>query len=361
MARPEAGLGGARLAIILAMLVVLLLAPSQAGAAPSEFYGIAQGALDSEDAKGMAAAGVHTERFLLRWKSIEPTRGSFDWSSRDRSIGRLAARGIRPLPFVWGSPSWVGSGALAQPPLNNPGEEQAWQDFLRRAVARYGPGGTYWGAPYHEQFPSAADAPMPVQSWQIWNEPNLKKFFTPGANVDQSAQKYAQLLKLSHDAIVAKDPQAQIVLAGMPGYGDSKAWVFLDHLYPVAGVKSNFDAAALHPYARNIDEFRREIRQFRASMTSHGDGATPLWLTELAWGSGPPDQFGHNVGPSGQEQMLNNAFRLILNNRSAWNIQRVFWFLWRDPAPGSYYAGLCSICGTAGLLKYGRGPKLAFS
>ena len=86
----------------------------------------------------------------------------------------------------------------------------------------------------------------------------------------------------------------------MPGYGDPKAWDFLDDLYDVPGVKDNFDAAALHPYARDIDQFRDAIQQFRAVMTNHGDGATPLWLTELAWGSAPPDQFGINKGLAGQ-------------------------------------------------------------
>ena len=59
-------------------------------------------------------------------------------------------------------------------------------------------------------------------------------------------------------------------------------------------------------------------------MTNHGDADTPLWLTELAWGSGPPDQFGHNMGLAGQQQLLFNSFKLILHRRSDWNIQRVY-------------------------------------
>ena len=184
----------------------------------------------------MAAANVRTERFLLRWKSIEPTQGSFHWAQRNRFIGQLASHGIRPVPFVWGSPDWVGSGALAQPPLNSAADQAAWRDFLQQAVARYGPGGTYWSNTYRRQYGTSAK-PMPIHSWQIWNEPNLKKFFTPGENVDASARKYAQLLQISHDAITSEDPKAEIVFAGMPGYGDSKAWVFLDHVYDVAGVK----------------------------------------------------------------------------------------------------------------------------
>ena len=88
----------------------------------------------------------------------------------------------------------------------------------------------------------------------------------------------------------------------MPGFGDSKAWIFLDNIYAVAGIKNYFDATALHPYARDINEFRSEITMFRASMTNHDDAATALWLTEWGWGSGPPDQFGHNVGLAGQQR-----------------------------------------------------------
>ncbi len=113
--------------------------------------------------------------------------------------------------------------APAQPPTANATVKQEWQNFLRDAVARYGPNGTYWANEYTEQFPGAT--PLPVTSWQVWNEPNLKKYFSPGATVQASAQKYATLLQLSHDAIKAVDPSAMIVLAGMPGQGDSTAWV----------------------------------------------------------------------------------------------------------------------------------------
>ena len=348
-----------RLAIVLTMLAVPLFACSAASAARSEFFGIAQGTLDDQDVQGMEAARVHTERFMLKWRSMEPSRGSYDWGERDHYIGRLAAHGIRSVPFVWGSPQWVGSGVLAQPPISSDADKQAWRDFLKAAVARYGPGGSYWTTDYPEQFPGAA--PLPIQSWQIWNEPNLKKFFSPGQNVQQSAQKYATLLQISHNAIKTGDPQARIVLAGMPAIGDSKAWVFLDNIYQVPGIKSDFDAAALHPYSCGLDGVRSEMLQFRASMTNHADGATPLWVTEFAWGSGPPDRFCKNKGLTGQQQLLSSSFKLFLSRRTEWNLQRVYWFLWRDPATGSGGASLCSICGTAGLLRYNRTAKPAYN
>ena len=347
-----------RLAVTFAALVLFLCAASTAQAARSEFFGIAQGPLDASDVQRIADVGVGTERFMLKWRSVEPTQGSYDWAPRDWLVGALASRGIRSVPFVWGSPEWVNPFS-ARPPVDTASNVQAWRNFLKAAVARYGPGGSYWANGYRQRFGPDA-TPLPIRSWQIWNEPNLSKYFDPGQTVGHAAQKYARLLEISHDAIKSQDPQARIVLAGMPGYGDSTAWKFLDSLYRVSGSRKDFDAAALHPYARSLGQLDEQAEQFRAVMKSHGDRETPLWLTELAWGSGPPDQFGYNKGLTGQRDLLSGAFRLILRQRDAWNVQRIFWYMWHDPPAGSDYAELCSICGTAGLVRHNRTPKPAY-
>ena len=354
-----------RLAVALAALAAM---PSAANAARSEFFGVAQGQfnadgqLDARDLNGMAAKGVRTDRFELGWKSVERTQGSFNWTSTDRFMGALAAHGIRPAPFVWGSPPWIASNP-GRPPIDSAAHVQAWQSFLRAAARRYGPGGTYWGAPYRQQHGAGA-TPVPVYSWQIWNEPNLPKFFNPGGTDAQTIQKYAQLLRISHDAIKSISPGATIVLAGNPGYppsGGLKAWEFLDRLYGIPGAKADFDVAALHPYASTVYDFGQEIQRVRSVMNKHGDRATPLWLTEFGWGSAPPGQFGINQGPTGQAKLLRGAFEAALRNRAAWNVQRLYWFLWRDPAPNSRFAHRCSFCGSAGLLRHDRTAKPAYN
>ncbi|MGH2924962.1 MAG: glycosyl hydrolase [Solirubrobacterales bacterium] len=355
-------------AVVLTALGCLLAAPADAGAVRSEFYGIvqgqfqAEGQLDSQDLQGMASARIRTDRFQLGWKQIEPSRGTYRWDATDAFVGALASKGIRAVPFVWGSPSWVAS-SPGRPPIDTPAHQQAWTEFLQAAVARYGRGGTYWAGPYHQEFGSSA-TPLPIQAWQIWNEPNLKKFFDPSGSNAQLAQKYGTLLKISHDAITAQDPEAQIVLAGNPGYppsGGPKAWEFLNSLYDVPGIKNYFDAAALHPYASDIKHVQIEIQNVRDVMDNHGDHATPLWITEIGWGSAPPDRYGINQGPEGQKEKLSGAYRLILGHRNAWNIQRLFWFLWRDPDPSSAFANRCSFCASAGLHKFDRSNKPAFA
>ena len=174
-------------------------------------------------------------------------------------------------------------------------------------------------------------------------------------------KKYGTLLQLSHSAIKSVDPNAQIVLGGLPGYPNSglRAWDFLRQLYSkVPGAKNDFDAAALHPYGGTIDRVRQQILQTRTAMQHAGDAATPLWISELAWGSAAKDSVGINQGPQGQARMLKNSYKMILTNRSAWNIQRLFWYHWRDPL---HTMASCTFCSSAGMLRNNRSPKPALA
>ena len=329
-----------------------------AAAVPQQdFYAIAQGIsrFDDDDLAMMQSTGVGLERFLLDWALVEPEEGSADWP--DDEIGALASHGIRTMPFIWGTPKWIAQ-TTNEPPINTPEQEQAWQDWLTSAVDRYGPGGTYWSEDYREEYGDDAK-PQPIRAWQVWNEPNLKKFFVPGKDLDESVEKYARLLEISQDAIRAQDPKAQVILAGLPGYGDVTAWDFLDRLYAEPGVEDHFDAVALHPYSPGVDGLQRQIVQMRKAMTENGDGQTPLWFTELGWGSGPPDRFRLNKGPTGQARLLDDSFQLIEKHRDDWNVEHLFWFDWRDPAAQSKVGG-CSFCVTSGLLSANHRPKPAY-
>ena len=214
----------------------------------------------------MADARIQTARFMLKWRDVERVRGSYDWSERDRLIGGLAAEGIRSVPFVWGSPQWIGNGAPGQPPLSTSGRQARLAELPQGGRGALQARRHLLGQQVQAGLRSERPA-VPIQSWQIWNEPNLKKYFTPGSTTQAAAQKYAQLLALADAAIAARDPQAKVVLAGMPSVpdanGSSNAWDFLDALYTVAGVKADFDVAALHPYGCNLDQTRTGISQIQ--------------------------------------------------------------------------------------------------
>jgi hypothetical protein len=339
--------------VLVAAISLLLASPAAAQTIRTEFFGTVEGPiLDDPDMAAMKSLRIQTDRFLLNWGWVEPTQGNYKWGPPDLFIGDLAAHGIRAVPSVWGNPNWI-PGSSSTPPIGGTPSQQKWRTFLKALVQRYGPNGEYWGARYHSQFGANA-VPLPITSWQIWNEPNLKKYFAPAPSPGQ----YARLLQISYPSIKQVDPKAQVVLGGMTGRGDVTATDFLKKLYGVGGIKAYFDATALHPYMPTLDQVKKTIQQFRGAMVSHADGSTPLWISEIAWGSDPPDSQGINKGPNGQAQLLTRAYKLILANRKAWNVQRLFWYLFRDPVDP---VASCSFCASAGLLRANRTHKPAYN
>jgi hypothetical protein len=353
-----------RKAIVAAAATLMLSIVPASTAAAGEFIGVNEGApLDHRDIKQIAATGVRTYRFLLGWASIEPTRDSFKWGVTDRLVGGGAALGIRSVPFAWGSPPWAAASS-ADPPIDSASARHAWRDFLEAAVKRYGPGGSYWAGDYQQQFPNAK--PLPVKAWQVWTEPNGKAYFKP----QPSVSRYATLLRISHDAIKHADPNARVVLAGLVGlrkwHGRRlkgvAGWKYLRRLYRVPGVKRDFDIAAMNPYAPNLDQLRREMKLVRAAMKKGGDRRTPVWITELGWGSAPKGSGNStldlNRGLKGQARMLAGSFRVILHHRSSWRVRRLFWYDWRDRSKSE--GAPCSFCESSGLLLHNREPKPAY-
>jgi hypothetical protein len=192
------------------MLSLSLIAASRAEADRPEFFGVAHArALDVQDLQRMVDSGVRTDRFLLQWRRVSPTQGTFQWGPTDQIVGGLASHGIQPVPFVWGSPPWVRPGP-SRPPVDGPFAESAWRNFLKAAVARYGPGGSYWANGYRQRYGASA-RPLPITAWQIWNEENSPSFWQPKPNPEQ----YVDVLRAAHDGIKAGDPSAQIIVGGL--------------------------------------------------------------------------------------------------------------------------------------------------
>ena len=71
-------------------------------------------------------------------------------------------------------------------------------DVDRAAVARYGRGGTYWDNGYPQEYGPDA-VPLPIHAWQVWNEPNVPKYFLPSP----SPAKYARLLANSRATVAS--------------------------------------------------------------------------------------------------------------------------------------------------------------
>jgi polysaccharide biosynthesis protein PslG len=338
------------LAALLATLVVLLGAATAQARVPKSFYGVVPSpgmGLSIQDLNTMRQAKVGIVRAPVYEEDIEYQPATFDFGPTDALIGYLASRGVQTLPDL------VDSQTNPPPPISG-SAAQNWQLFVHEMVARYGPGGTYWSGPYQADHPGGRI--IPVRSWQVYNEPNLHKYFPSNSPV----RDYARLLAQTASAIRGVDSHAKVVLAGMPTLASKfvkfPGWQFLNRLYRVSGVKSNFDIAAAHPYPENLAQLRRAINKVRGVMSNHHDGRAQLWITELGFGSARVNHH-LNFGVSGQAKMLRKTFSLILNRRRSARIRGIVWYDWRDPPQKNPD---CSFCSTAGLLRSDSSAKPSF-
>lgn len=326
-----------------------LAGPAAARKGPPEFFGVVpQGSVPTRaDFHRMGRAEVGTVRLVVNWKLIEPRDDAWNFGSLDAYIGNLAAAGIRPFPVLFHTAPFVKSDDLRLP-VHSAKQKDEWREFVAMVVQRYGAGGEYWSTEYKLQHPGQRR--MPVTTWQVWNEENGPKHVN-----DPNPAQYAELVKISHEAIDSRDAGADVVLGGMfgkpRGKGGIKAPKFLRKVYKSAGVKEAFDGVAIHPYSPDIKGIKKQIKQIRKVLKQKKDKGADVWLTELGWGSSKKGRLG--VGKKKQSKLLRQSFKLALKKRGKWKIGGVMWYTWRD-LPKS--EAPCDWCATAGLVK-GNGTK----
>ncbi len=332
-------------AALAAVSLVALTAtgPAAARKGPPEFFGLVpQNNLTNPDFERMGQGEVGQVRFVLNWGAVEPSDDQFDFATSDELVGKLAAQGIRPFVNVFGAPSFVSSGAPPQPlPVGSAQDKAQWQEFLSQAVGRYGPDGTYWTTVYPTQHPG--EPPMPVETWQLWNEQNGEKH-----GRDPDPAKYAELVKISHPAITGEDPNAEIVLGGMVDTRSNrgeriKASKFLKRMYQSNGVENFFDAVSIHPYSPDVEGIEEQFEKVRKVLKKN-DRSAGTWVTEIGWGSSKKGKLG--VGKKEQAKLLKKSFKLLLKKRGKWKVGGVLWYTWRDAGDAP-----CDWCRTAGLFK----------
>ncbi|SRR6266516_84723 len=342
--------------VVLACTAALLLA-SSGGArpkVPNGFFGVVpQTTLTEEDVRYMKAGGIESVRVPMFWSEIQPTaKGGYNWSGVDQAIMIAAGAGLRVLPTLGTTPGWVASKATTLP-VKNARQRAAWTAFVRAAVQRYGPGGEFWTehAPGGVGYVPVISPSIPIRAWQIWNEPNFFYFAYP-----VSPASYAKLVTISSKAIKQTSPNAKVVLAGLFGNPDESgkrgmdAAHFLNALYRSPGIKSRFDAVALHPYAFHVDDLEKLTEKLRAVVRAHHDSGAGLYITEMGWGSqNDPNVVAFEQGLHGQVRELRGAYEYLLANRHRLNLKSVYWYAWKDnPA---YVT--CHFCDSVGLFRAG--------
>jgi hypothetical protein len=302
-------------------------------------------------ARLMAKEGVQTVRAAFYWVQTQPfapgsqipqgfedidgVPTSFD--ATDKLVAACAQRRLDVLPVVVQAPAWARIDPSKE--WSPPADPNAYADFVATLAKRYGPTGSFWAS--HPELPRT-----PIRYWQVWNEPaggdrpNDPSFYWDDPAPFQD--RYIAMLRATKQALTAVDPGAKLVLAGLFG----RSWESLGSLYD-NGARGLFDVVAVHPYAASPRDSLKIVRLVRSVMRTHGDGALPLFVTEVSWHSSDgrisgPDVLG--TTQAGQAKRLLLAFRLFAEARGQLRLRRIYWYTWiaRDSSStdSGDYAGL---------------------
>jgi hypothetical protein len=223
---------------------------------------------------GVKAAGARWIRIGIYWTVIQRAGPrSYDWRPFDRVVNAARRRRLAVLGVILYTPGWAR--ARGMPGTAPPRDLRDYAAFAGRAARHFGPR---------------------VRAYEIWNEPNIGRFWTPAP----SAAAYTAMLELADRAIKRARPAATVVSAGLSpygGYGAADAQhvnpiTFLEQMY-ANGAGGSMDAVGWHPYNFPYglgyyswsawSQMADTTPSARSVMLANGDGAKRIWATE--WGA----------------------------------------------------------------------------
>jgi hypothetical protein len=228
----------------------------------------------------LARTGATLVRADAPWEAAEPRAPvhgvrHYNWSFDDRVAAALAAFRLQWLPVIDYSPPWVRSVHGAD--HSAPTSPVAYAAYARALAARYGIGGSFWRA--HPQL-----HPEPVQTYEIWNEPDSAFFWQPRPE----PAAYARLYLRARVAIKSVQPRARVIIGGL-----TRPAKFLPALLGAEPLlRGHIDGVGIHPYGHDPLAVLARVRNARLALRSSGMASVPLYVTEFGWRTQPVGGFG---------------------------------------------------------------------
>ncbi|MDZ4766833.1 MAG: hypothetical protein SGI73_20025 [Chloroflexota bacterium] len=177
---------------------------------------------------------VNWVKFQVRWEDIETAPDTFDWFIPDTFLPAAQARGLRVLASIVTAPDWAREDGVNLDRHGPPADPQTYANFVSALLRRY---------------------PGMIHAIEVWNEQNLDREWT---SIDGlRAADYVELLRVTHTAIKAVDPNVIVISGALAPTGLSDgvaAWddfVYMDQLI-AAGMLNYTDCVGAHHNGINL-------------------------------------------------------------------------------------------------------------
>ena len=229
-------------AALLAAIVIMVVRPIQDESAAAFDYALGVNPSELDDTQlatvldKAEAAGVTSISSGATWWYLDKSPRSYDWSDLDRLVSGAEARRMKIKLQLAGTPDWVHPDLVNTVPAHSdrvwypPREDTElhhWSNFVYDVVSRY---------------------EGRVESYEMWNEPNISDFWKPNPNPSE----YAALLRAGYLSAKNAYPDAKVTFGGLSrnDRGYLSAYYSEVKEYPEAPAKTYFfDLMNVQPYS----------------------------------------------------------------------------------------------------------------
>lgn len=226
-------------------------------------------------------------RIGFEWPRIEPQRGDFQWSQIDSVVAVSRRAGLQIYGLLLYTPEW------ARPANTSSHERPVLDGSAQRGDAAF----AHFAAEVARRYRGK------VRAWEIWNEPNIKPFWShvrDGRNLGPDPDDYLPLYRLARDSIRTSVPDVMVIPAGLASGPRSLAPAVASHRkaggYPPAAylnalLRDGLKPAivTVHPYTNRpirLNANGKPVNPLMASVEDvlkrHHLTDTRIWVTE--WG-----------------------------------------------------------------------------
>jgi polysaccharide biosynthesis protein PslG len=207
------------------------------------------------DMEVLKKSGINILRIAFQWGAIESEKGKFDFLFWDYFVETAHKYGITLIPYICYTPRWNSTGDSTNYWNHAPKDYEEFGKIVTALVNRY------------KKY---------IHSWELWNEPDIKEFFSG------DAEDLGRLVKIGSDAVRKADPTALVVLAGLAHHTNFTLQLFRDY-----GISKYVDVVNCHDYDETwsgepIESITGYINTLSDIIKKYGDGQS-LWTAEVGY------------------------------------------------------------------------------
>jgi hypothetical protein len=238
----------------------------------------------------------------VSWPALEPSSNQWDFATLDSCVVLAEQEGAEVLLPLGLSPAWASSrpdepSAYAPGNAAPPRDLEDWRTYVRTVATRYR---------------------GRIRQYEIWNEPNLPRFFSG------SASEMLALASEAYRILKEVDPENVVVSPSATSGEAGLRWL---EGYLGQGGRDACDVVGFHFYTGGEPPETIRLLAIRARrvLDRTGAGSKPLWNTETGWSIA--SQFPSGSTGADQARAASYVSRALI---SAWagGVKRFYWYAW---------------------------------